>query len=82
MTSAFKWQQWCVRVVKLVVHTAAFEKEKQSHRAEICALEGVSDSLGLEKSKYLGLHKDSWSPNGTSERYAKPENRQFAWSPR
>lgn len=71
VTSAFPCKKLCVSVAKLE-HSAALKEEKQFDRTDISSLQGVSDSFGLEGSKCLGLHKDSWLLNHTSERYAKP----------
>lgn len=58
----------CVSAVKSE-HSAALKEEKMFDRTEISSLQGVSDSFGLEGSKCLGLHKDIWLQNDTSERH-------------
>lgn len=49
-------------------HSAALKEEKPFDSS----LQGVSDSFGLERSKCLGLHKDSWASEWYFREILKP----------
>lgn len=58
---------FCVSNCESVLHSAALKEEKPFNRTKISSLQGVPDSFGLDWSKCLGLHKDSWLQNDTSD---------------